>query len=347
MLGLLLLLFAQAEIAPREATWKELGETVFDPAWILPDDLPLAPRESGLAVVLESELPRVAALVVEPSADDPDAPRCLGDLVVASRGLDRVALDALLARTARAQPELWRALEPYARQLLREERLEDPDWDPRKDAGNDGIVMARPLTLDGVERRPWSSQRGSRLLQQGAVLVRADLATIKAVENDFTRYPGRPGTSYESIDAVPGSYLRGLDPEGRPFAALRVRFESDLPFPFSTYDCDLRILNRIRADGLLECDIASPSRDFHWMAGRDLYVPVHASDGTWQAELVMRRFGFDLDDVPDGDDARAAGLRSSLGSLKREAQALQLAREVPESREDGVIPAFRVLTRER
>lgn len=342
MLALVLVLMQARELEPRTASWAELGREVFDPAWILPEGLPLARGEKGLALELEVELARLATLTVEPSRTDPDAPRSLGDLAAAAEGLDPDGIAALLARTERAQPELWRALAPVAKELLRDEKLRSARWDPEKDVGNDGIVLARPLTLSGAKTAPWSELHGSRLVQQGATLVRADLATLKAVENDFTRYPGRPGTSYESIAAVPGSFLRGSDPDGRPFAALKVRFESDLPFPFSSYDCDLRILNRVRADGRVACDIASPSPDFHWMAGRDLYLPLETSSGAFAGTLVVRLFGFDLVSVPDGDDARRAGLRSSLGSLKREAEALW--RERGAAPPIDSLPEFRVLT---
>ena len=345
MLAWLVLLAQGGEIEPRTAAWSEAC-AVFDPAWILPSELALAPGEDGLAFELEVELARVAALVVAPSDADPAAPRCLGDLVAAARGLDPRGLDALLARTARNQPELWRALAPFAKELLRAEKLFDTKkkWNPEKDVGNDGLVLARPLTLAAVASAPWNALGGTRLVQQGAALVLADLETIKAAENDYTSYPGRPGTSYESIEAVAGSYLRGSDPEARPFAALRVRFESDLPFPFGSYECDLSILNRLRADGRLACDIASASDDFYWLAGRDLYLPVHASDGTWQAELVVRLFGFDLRGVPDDDDARRTGLRSSLGSLKRDAEALFLERAGTPRSTTGTVPEFRVIS---
>jgi hypothetical protein len=332
-------------VEPRAASFDELAREVFDPAWILPSGLPLAPREEGWAVELELELARLVALVVEPSPADPGAPRSFGDLVAASGGLDPVGIEALLARTELAQPELARALAPFARELLRDERLRSKRWDPERDRGDDGLLLARPLTLAGIAAGPWKDLDGSLLVQQGAALIRADVATIKAVENDFPRYPGRPGTSYESIAPVPGAYLRGLDPRGKPFAALRVRFESDLPFPFSGYACDLRILNRLREDGHLVCDIASPSRDFLWMAGRDLYLPVLASDGSWQGELVVRLFGFDLRGVPDGDDARRAGLRSSLGSLKREAEALFRERGGRAGPSRGGLPDFAVVAR--
>jgi len=342
VLALLLILMQARELEPRTASPEELGREVFDPAWILPEGLPLAPGEDGLAFELEVELLRVAALVVEPSATDPTAPRSLGDLAAASVGLDPDGIAALLARTQRAQPELWSALAPFAKELLRDEKLRSKRWDPEKDVGNDGIVMARPLTLAETSSAPWNALHGSRLVQQGATLVRADLATLKAVENDFTRYPGRPGTSYESIAAVPGSFLRGTDAAGRPFSALKVRFESDLPFPFSSYDCDLRILNRVRADGRVVCDIASPSADFHWMAGRDLYLPLETSAGTFVGLLAVRIFGFDLVNVPDGDDARRAGLRSSLGTLKREAEALWRERGPDAPPPNLSLPEFRV-----
>ena len=345
MLAWLVLLAQGGEIEPRTAAWSEAC-AVFDPAWILPSGLALVPGEDGLAFELEVELARVAALVVAPSAADPAAPRCLGDLVAAARGLDARGLDALLARTARNQPELWSALAPFAKELLRAEKLVDTKtkWNPEKNVGNDGLVLARPLTLAGIASAPWNALGGSRLVQQGAALILADLETIKAAENDYTSYPGRPGTSYESIEVVADSYLRGSDPEARPFAVLRVRFESDLPFPFGGYECDLSILNRLRTDGRLACDIVSLSDDFYWLAGRDLYLPVHASDGAWQAELVVRLFGFDLRSVPDDDDARRTGLRSSLGSLKRDAEALFRERAGTPRSTAGSVPEFRVLT---
>ncbi len=344
MLAALALVLQSVTLEPRRASWDELAREVFDPAWILPSHLPFAEDEPGRAWELETELARRVAFSVPPSAIDPSVPRCFGDLVAQARGLDRKSIEALLARVQRAQPELWRGLAPFAAELLFDDALFRGDWNPDRDSDRDGILFARPLTLARERSAFWKSIGGSHLVQQGAAFVRADVATIKAVENDFTRYPSRPGTSYERIEAVPGSYLRGLDPRGSPFAAVRVKFKSDLPFPFTSYRCDLRILNRVRADGRIVCDIASPSRDFYWMAGRDLFVPVTASDGAWQGEIVVRLFGFDLRGVPDGDDARRAGLRSSLGSLKREAETLFRERAVTPVIPLGSIPEFRVVS---
>jgi hypothetical protein len=114
----LLFVLQGARVEPRASSWQELARDVFDPAWILPFNLPLAPGEKGWAVELEVELARVVSLVVEPSATDPDAPRCFGDLVRATRELDAAGIERLLGRFAEAQPELARALEPFARELL-------------------------------------------------------------------------------------------------------------------------------------------------------------------------------------------------------------------------------------
>jgi hypothetical protein len=332
------------ELAPRAASWDEMARSVLDPRWILPSDLPLA-DERGVAWLLEDELPRRVALLVPPSVEDPTAPRSFGDLAARARGADAQTIEALLERTRKSQPALWEALAPFAKELLRDERLRAEAWDPEEDRGNDGLFLARPLTLAGRRDAPWSALSGSRLVQQGAALVYADLEAIKAAENDFTTYRARPGTSYERIFAREESHLRGLDPEGRPFAALGLFFESDLPFPFGSYECELGILNRVRADGRIACDILSTSADFHWMAGRDLFVPVRASDDTWQGTLVVRLFGFDLRDVPDGDEARRAGLRTSLGSLKREGEAaFRTSGGAPRTLE-GTLPEFVVRSR--
>ena len=73
--------------------------------------------------------------------------------------------------------------------------------------------------------------------------------------------------------------------------------------------------------------------------------PRFASDGSWQGELVVRLFGFDLRGVRAGDDARRAGLRSSLGNLKREAEALFRARGVRGEASGGAVPDFPVVAR--
>lgn len=329
-------------VGPRVATWEELARDGFDLAWILPEELPVARDDGkGPAVDLVTELQRLLALRDETAGS---TPATFGDVVLAVRraGGTAEARDRVFAELRAARPKLARELEPALRELLADETLRSRAWDPEKDDARDGLWFARPLTLAGIEGAPWDRIEGSKLVQQAAAFVVADLDAIKAVENDYRAYPARPGAAYEEIHALRDTYRRGKDARGEPFAALRIRFRCDLPFPFSTYTCELAILNRIGRDGHVRCDIASTSRDFLWLAGRDVFLPVRASDGTWLGTLVVRWFGFDLRGVPDGDDARRAGLRSSLGSLKREAEA-EFTRGGAVARTiDGAVPEFEV-----
>lgn len=319
------LLVAQAphDLVPaRAATTAELAREIFDPRWLLPDDLPVA-RGTGSGP-RENLVVHMRALLALRADGATEGPRSLGGVVRACiRDGARKDARAALART---QPELARALEPALRELLSTERLDSKRWDPSRDDAQDGIYFAAPLTLERASEPPWSKIEGSRLVQQACVLVFADLAAIKQAENDYRAYPRRPGAAYESIYPVRDSHLRGVDAQGEPFAALRIHFRCDLPFPYSDYSCDLSIWNRVGPDGDVRCDIHSASRDFLWLAGRDTFLPVHDDDGAPVATLVVRWFGFDLRGVPDGDDARRTALRASLGSLKREAEALARAR---------------------
>lgn len=329
-----------------ELSWDELTAGAFEPRWILPDDLPVD-RESGAGpdCDLTRTMRALVALVAEPAPQDPLAPRCLGDVVAGLRtaGGDAPAHRAVLDRLQRSQPALYETLSPFISELLCDDALRSPEWDPDEDDACDGLLFARPLTLAKRPDAPWKQLDGSDLVWQGAALMHADVEAIKAAENDYSTYPARPGTTYESIGPAEGSHVRGHDPAGRGFAALRVDFECDLPFPFSTYRCDLRVLNRIDAAGSFVCDIYSTSPDFYWLAGRDTFLPVRASDGTWVSTLVVRLFGFDLVDIPDGDGDQRASLRSSLGSLKRGSEAAFRAAGAEPRTVEGQVPEFAVL----
>lgn len=311
-----------ATVAPRTVEWVELVEQCFDVQWILPEDLP---AEGDERPDTRTDLVDVSAelLALDLPAAEPGAARSFGDVVRRWRdaGANDAAWGALSARLARESPALARRIEPLASELLRTSALEAPGWTGDDDDPRDGLYLGRALTLARERGAPWSGLRGSKLVQQGCVLMLADPAAIKAAENDYAEYPRRPGASYEFIGALRGTYVRAADPWGEPSAALRIAFRCDLPFPYSHYDCELSILHHKSRQGRLHTDIHSKSRDFHWLAGRDVVLPVRASDGTWVASLVVRWFGFDLRGVPDGDDARRAGLRSSLGALKLAAEA--------------------------
>lgn len=324
--------------------WTELVAKHFDPAWILPEELPIASEPSGeRAVDLVVESKRWLDLRGDASAGK--RLLNLGDIVLAidALGGDGPAIERVLAELAVAQPALAKELVPVLREVLSVDALRAAAWDPNVDSPRDGLLFARPLTLEGQENPPWKRLDGSKLLQQACVLVRADERTIKLAENDYRAYPRRRGSTYEAIHPVERSYFRGTDARGNAFAALRLFFRCDLPFPFSDYSCELSILNRTGRDGALRCDIYTKSRDFLWLAGRDVFLPVRASDGTFVGTWLVRWFGFDLRGVPDGDDARRSGLRSSLGNLKLEAEALQRSVGAPSGMGAGSVPRFDVL----
>jgi len=296
----------------REVSWAELS-TVFDPAWCLPD----GPARGDAPHLVR----RAAELAASRWPSDDDRFRCLGDLVAACEDLDRRGRAALLAAFRRKLPVVWSTWGELVEQILMDDGLRAADWDPDDDADDDGLFLDRPWSLAGTSRPPWRDLDGNRDVHQAVALVRADLEAIKAAENDYATYPGEAGAEYEAIHPVDGRHVRAAPREGAaPQVATQLFFRVDLPFPFGDYECLLRILNRVDAAGHLVTDIYSTSPDFHWMAGRDVFVPLTSSSGAHVAMLVVRWLGFDLDGVPDGTGARRAGLRAGLGRLKRRAE---------------------------
>lgn len=336
---------AAPSMAPRTIAWPELGPATFDIAYILPEDLVLASEGEEPAVDLARTMRRLA---VDRYAAKPDSTltlNCLGDVIRAVRdsGGEAEGRERVLARVRDEQPTMWRDLEPWISELLCDARFRDRKWDPDRDDPCDGIVFARPLSLKGRSETVWKKRDSADLVQQAAVLVYADLEAIKTAENDYPTYPGRPGSNYERVGPIADTFVVGEDQRGNGFSALRMLFETDLPFPFSTFTCDVHILNRVDRRGELVCDIYSTSKDVHWMAGRDHYFPVRASDGEWIATLVVRWFGFDLRGVPDDDDARRGAMRSSLGGVRREAERVFRLYGGPPRTVDERVPPFEVI----
>jgi len=331
-------------IPPRTIEWAELGPATFDRAQVLPDDLLPASEGDGPAVDLARTMRRLASdhYAAKPGATE--SLYCFGDVVRAVRAAEGDAKERarVLARVRDFHPSLWKDMEPWAAELVCDARFRDPRWDPDREDPCDGFVFARPLTLRNRSEPVWKKRDSADLVHQAATLIYADLDAIKAAENDYRRYASRPGASYERIGPIENTYVQGRDPNGDAFSALRILFVTDLPFPFSKFTCDLHVLNRVDDRGRLVTDVYSTSKDFHWLAGRDHFYPVRASDGEWVATLVVRWYGFDLRGVPDGDDARVAALRSSLGGLRRDAEALFRAYGGKARTVDGAFPAYEV-----
>lgn len=329
---------ASDALAPRIATLAEHLEQRFDRRWVLP------PRDdddgdfsSDLEALAESGW--------------------FGDL--AARALDARALDAALRELRDADGDVTPISgddAARARVLLLDQGLRSGAWDPAVARADDGFLFGPTIDLrERSDRRPWNALDGSASLFQAAVLIRADLVALKTAEGDYPAYLRNVGADYEWIRPVAWSRFRSedaIDAEGAPaFDGMAMEFESDLPFPFTTYSCRVHILNRLDDRGRLRTDVYSTSPDFHWLAGDDLHLPVLDPDGDPVALLMIRRFGFDLDGVPDGDDDRRAALRGGLGNLKLRAERRHAARGARDEREDqdgraplfsGAIPRYEV-----
>lgn len=312
---------AEFEVLPQTISWQALGPASFDRQWILPEPRSVPGRD------LLAEMRRLQGLRMDVRMGDGQRYLCLGDLVQAVGALEAQQRGPWLRELEQRAPKLFADWSAGLAQLFLDSKLHSPAWRPAKHDAKDGMLFSEPWNLEQEPQGPWEQLRVEPLMEQAAALIRADLATIKAVENDYRLYPSNVGADYQAIYPLADSYRLGVDPGGRPFSTLSIYFKCNLPFPFSSYRTELKILNRLDANEVLYTDIYSTSKDFHWLAGRDVFLPVVNSEGRWVAFLVVRQFGFDLDGVPDGPDQRRQATRSSLGNLKRNAERRYRARE--------------------
>ncbi|MFG0318483.1 MAG: hypothetical protein ACF8XB_14510, partial [Planctomycetota bacterium JB042] len=252
-------------LQPRESSLEAFFGSTFDPGWVLPTS------DEWAALEIE-DLPARAARLAGArfetrGADDGEADDlAFGDAtarLLSARG-DRRRIDRTLAALRRESPALWREAGPMLEQLARTATLDGGGWDPDEDADDDGISLGEVLDLARIDRRPWNDLDGTSSLPQACTLIAADLDSIKAAEGNYPEYRGDVGAAYVELRPIPGSLVVGEDGDGRPFQGLRLLFEADLPFPFTTYDCDLRLLTRVRNDRLVVTDLHARNEDFHW-----------------------------------------------------------------------------------
>ncbi len=327
------------EVLPKDADRATLHEQILEPRFVMPwpdqDPRCLAMRLRE-AMELRFEVPAGEAAAVD--VPGTDAMRSFGDLVAACRQLrDRPrALRMLLERLRTERPEAWAAFGELAAPLVQDRGVFGKRWDP--DSDTDGFLFGESFTLGKGPFADFVEVDGSDTVLQAACLIDADLVAIETAENDYTVYFDHVGSSYEQVYPVPGSYLRGADEQG-PFVGLKLFFENDLPWPFGSYECDLRVRKVVDERGHLVTHTWSPSRDFYWIGGTNVYLPLRDADGEFVSMITVRLFGFDLRGIPEGDSQRKGGLRSVLGNLKRGAE--QLFRERDPARElllEGAIP---------
>ena len=309
------------EALPQPLAWEQLSPAVFDRQWILPEPRRVPGRD------LLAEMRRLQSLRIDVRMEDGTRHRCFGDLVQAMGNVELERRGPWLRELERQAPKLFSDWSAGFAQLFLDSKLHTKAWRPSKADAKDGMLFSEAWSLKQEPSGPWKELRVEPLMEQAAALIHADLATIKAVENDYRAYASNVGADYQAIYPLLDSYRIGRDPEGRPFSALALYFKCNLPFPFSSYRTELSILNRFDDQEVLYTDIYSTSEDFYWLAGRDVFLPVSNSQGQWVAFLVVRQFGFDLDGVPDGPDNRREATRSSLGNLKRNAERRYRERE--------------------
>ena len=334
---LALALAANGEVTARAASSQELRAEVFEPAWRLPDALWMPSKDADKLALAVS----VPALLAERFEGSEPWMRSVGDIIAEhrSRGGDHPALERVLRELAQGAPAAHARVGKLLSEVLDARELANPAWNPDIDQHDDGMYFGALLARNKSSDEPWRSQSGARTFHQAVTFVRADLDAILGAIHDYASSIRDPKTSYERLEPLADSLLVGTSDALGDFAALRVRVRSDLPFPFTHYDCDLRVLHTLES-GTLVTDIYSPSRDFYWFAGKDWYLPVRASDGTWLGTMIVRLSGFDLSGVPDGDDDRKSGTRTALGSVRRRAEAsFAAAGGVPRTIE-GAIPKF-------
>lgn len=333
---LALAVLAGSDVQPREATRVEL-ETSFPLAWRMPDEL-WTPNKDAESTALPLFVP---ALLAERFEAPQPWMASVGDIIAEhrKRGGDHLALQVLLAELERAAPKTFEKVGRFLQQVLDDRALSDAKWDPDKDRRDDGMYFGPLLERHTGTGEPWKSQEGARTFHQAATFVRGDLDAILGAIHDYEATIRNPGTSYEKLEPVAGSGFRCQDAELGPLGALKVDVRSKLPFPFMRYKLDLRILHAVEK-GTLVTYVSSMSKDFYWFAGKDWYFPVRTGAGEWLGTMVVRLSGFDLVNVPDGDDNRKAGTRGSLGSVRKRAEAQFAASGGVPRVVEGALPPF-------
>jgi len=329
----------------RPAKWADVTRDTFDLRWVLPETRgdPWARADERPADIRRNIEKLLAARFPAKDGETVD-PRTVSfaDALVATHRLagDLAARDAFLDRLRRERPDVWRFYSPELAQMGREEFLDGDRWDPSEDSDADGVVFARSFRADCERKSPWRELDAPRV-QQAATVFWADLDAIEEADKDYTAYPSEVGSTYDFVHAARGSYVKGEDDAGRPFAALRILFRCELPFPYTHYDCDLRVLDRLDSAGRLVADAYSTSKDFRWLAQQDVFYPLETAAGEWVGTVMVRAFGVDVADVPDDESDARETIRRCVGNLKRRADAKfreHLARGGKPRATRGVVP---------
>ncbi|MCP4771471.1 MAG: hypothetical protein GY879_08685 [Planctomycetes bacterium] len=314
MFAALLLALAQQPIPAQLTSWQEVRQA-FPQRWEFPEVD--ANGKLLQSKAFETTIQRLVTLPLANHGASQSAP-LLGDLIHTCRALqwNPEILSLLLSGWTE---QLTEADANLVKSLVLCNGVSDKDWNPTKDK-NDGITFGPTWKFP---KDYWLEHDGSRSVEQAATLILADLSTIKQAEHDFPSYFTYPGNSYIEVAPQGGSYLRvaASADQSCSAASLSVDFCTDLPFPFRDYSVDIEVLHRKRDSEDLISYLYGQGEDIHWLAGYDRYWTIRDSNGAPVATLIVRQLAFDIDGVPEESSHRREGMRSSLGSLRRTAEA--------------------------
>ncbi|HEX9794849.1 MAG TPA: hypothetical protein VGC54_12770 [Planctomycetota bacterium] len=275
-------------------------------------------------------LPGTCPAPVPANGDGAAAPRWqrFGDLAAdfAARRHDPAATRRLLRELREDHVAIWSELQTWLPELVLADKLDADDWDPDDDDRADGVAFARPWRVRSAPGRSafWRGLDANHDVHQAVVLVFADWTDLRRVEADYARYVADGPRDLEWIRPRP-EFLGNREGEP-PFALLEVDFENDLPFPYGTFECHLKLLNRLDDQGRVLTEYYTDSADAYWFTGRDTYLPVRDSKQRLVGFLLVGWLGFDLDGVPDNDGDRRKTLRENLGLKKKWAERVAALR---------------------
>jgi len=315
---LLLSLLPQQTLPAKDISWSGVRQ-VFPADLEMPPESTLpAPTKASAGpakLTFEQAVHRLATEALTAEADG--KPVYLAELIRKAAAADwrpQAIEEQLLLLQDRVGQETMELL----RKLLQGERLYRSDWTPEDDT-HDGIVFGPGW---GLPASDYLWHKGTHRVEQAATLILADIRAIKNAEHDFPSYFGYIDNDYLEVTPRANSYFRCQDENGLCRAALlTLDIHSDLPFPFGSYHTELTILHRLSTSGELHTYLYGRGKDLYWLSGYDRLTPVRDAEGKVVATLLQREFGLDLRGVPDGSAHHQEGMRSSLGNLRRSAEA--------------------------
>ena len=325
----------------REVSWTEFCRDHFQPDWALP--MPTK-KEAGklpldLVAWFQDLTSRDFALAPGAKPKPGHQPVTLGDLAVRLAPLreDSEAVLRELERLSRSLPGMSISERRNLGELLCDASLHRKKWTPEDNLKDDGILHLPSWELDDNKERSelWKKRSGDDTVLRGATLVYTDLEAWFAAENDVESYYKHAANRFEEVEIPSESRVRAETPQGQETRAQIFRVLSDLPFPFGDYGGDNRVRLSVRPDGLVMNEVyMAKCNDFHWLAGRDVFLPLRSSAGDYVGLIVIQEFGFDLDGVPESDGNRKEAVRSALGNKKRQAELrYRPKQDVPPQRE--------------